>query len=85
MIQYRVITYTNSTTNAVWYLLQVSNDGGATWTAVKTTDRTNWPFGIVASQTQSVVVTAMNTYHQTFVNDLSSSNWTAGPVVAGPV
>ena len=83
--QYQVVTYTNNASKAVWYLLEQSVDG-VNFFPVMSNDTKTWPYGYVVSQVQATVVTAMNTYHQAVLNDLSNpANWAAGAIVAGPV
>ena len=86
--EYRVNTYTNTVTAAVWYFLETSTDAGVTWQRVNAGAAAAWAAtgGWIASQTEATVVAVMNTLHAKAIADLSDlSIWTVGPVVAGPV
>ena len=84
--QYRVNTYTSTGALGIWYVLELSLDGGATWAPVQGSSR-QWAAtnGYVASKTQATIVAQLATYHNAVIGDVTNpANWTTGPVVAGP-
>lgn len=84
--QFRVTPYTNQVTAVVLYVLEVSSDQGATWSAIQTADP-NWPLGIIAGLSESTLVTAMQAAHAAEIaaNFSNTNLWARGAPVAGPV
>lgn len=90
--QYRVVKATNNNPpNAVWFVLQESLDGGASWSPNMSSSRVNPKSGIVTtggyitSQVEAQMVTAMNYFHAVALNDPTNpANWvyvvTDGPI-----